>query len=238
MSEEEKKEKQKYYEKIWRENNKQKIKQYSKERYLKNRNLLLNKAKSYYKENKDKILQKRPTKHPRKTKEERAVIYKAKQRLLAKSWKERNRDRNNELHKNWRERNKNKIKIIQKKYINNNPLVAKAQRLKRRDRSISVKELISSKLLSLTYDKFNYKCFKCNSMENLTIDHHYPLSKGFPLSPENSVILCRSCNSKKGKILPELFYTSEQLKELHERYGIMGNNKINSGNKQLSLFNN
>jgi len=49
------------------------------------------------------------------------------------------------------------------------------------------------------------RCILCNASEDLTIDHVSPLARGYSLRPGNAVVLCRSCNSKKGrKSLSEL----------------------------------
>ena len=219
--------------KEWKEKNIKKIKDYNNDRYLKNKNVFLIRAKYYYRDNKDIILQKRTTKHPRKTKEERKAIYKEKQKLLTKLWKVKNRNKNNELMKKWRERNKDKVKIYQKKYIKNNPLVAKALRLRRRDRAFMVNESITKSLINFVYNKFNSQCFKCHSVKSLSIDHHYPLSKGFALTINNAVLLCNSCNCSKGVKLPETFYSPEQLTDLQLNYGI---SKSPLKEEQPSLF--
>ena len=74
------------------------------------------------------------------------------------------------------------------------------------------------------FEKFNYKCFNCGSKKNLTIDHHYPLEKGYRLkiSEEifNAVLLCEKCNRKKSNKMPENFYNKNQIQILSEKYGI------------------
>jgi hypothetical protein len=40
-------------------------------------------------------------------------------------------------------------------------------------------------------------CAICGTIDDLTVDHVYPLSKGYGLKPGNAVILCRSHNSYK-----------------------------------------
>ncbi len=47
-------------------------------------------------------------------------------------------------------------------------------------------------------ERDNYQCQKCNSRNDLTLDHIQPYSKGGPESYENLRVLCRSCNSKRG----------------------------------------
>lgn len=50
-------------------------------------------------------------------------------------------------------------------------------------------------------NKCNYKCVKCNSKENLEIDHIIPLSRGGRGDEDNMQVLCKKCNrSKKNKI--------------------------------------
>ena len=62
---------------------------------------------------------------------------------------------------------------------------------------------------------FGNLCFKCNSKHDLQIDHHYPLSIGFGLSPDNAVLLCGFCNNSKNNRLPETFYCSSELERLN-----------------------
>ena len=63
----------------------------------------------------------------------------------------------------------------------------------------------------ITFARFDNKCFRCGSCENLAIDHNKPLSKGFKLDLTNAVLLCKSCNSKKHTKMPEDFYSLEEL---------------------------
>lgn len=41
-------------------------------------------------------------------------------------------------------------------------------------------------------------CARCGSVDDLTLDHKFPLSKGGSDEPTNLQILCRRCNSRKG----------------------------------------
>lgn len=41
-------------------------------------------------------------------------------------------------------------------------------------------------------------CNHCGSLENLSIDHIIPYSLGGETTIDNSQVLCRKCNSKKG----------------------------------------
>lgn len=64
---------------------------------------------------------------------------------------------------------------------------------------------------------FNDSCANCGSTENLHLDHHRPLSKGNPLTRENAVLLCATCNYKKHKRDPEVFYPQEKLQEIESK---------------------
>lgn len=75
---------------------------------------------------------------------------------------------------------------------------AKEDKRKRRIKKKSLKEKFTPQQEKLTREVFSNRCVNCGSVENLCLDHYYPLSKGNPLKPTNACILCRSCNSSKG----------------------------------------
>lgn len=61
---------------------------------------------------------------------------------------------------------------------------------------------ISEETRNKIYKRDNYQCKKCNSKNNLTIDHIFPFIKGGITEESNLQTLCKSCNSsKKAKIL-------------------------------------
>lgn len=73
-------------------------------------------------------------------------------------------------------------------------------------------------------------CIVCGETENLTTDHVYPLSKGFPLEPGNAVRLCKKHNSWKydrwlcelGKNYITLFKLAANSFAIHwEKYSIL-----------------
>lgn len=47
-------------------------------------------------------------------------------------------------------------------------------------------------------ERDGHQCKTCSSIQNITIDHITPLSKGGSDELENLQLLCRSCNSRKG----------------------------------------
>ncbi len=63
------------------------------------------------------------------------------------------------------------------------------------------------KIRKYIFDRDANKCCKCESIENLTIDHIIPISKNGTNEVNNFQTLCRSCNSSKLNLL----HTSGQL---------------------------
>jgi 5-methylcytosine-specific restriction endonuclease McrA len=91
----------------------------------------------------------------------------------------------------------------------------------RRQRKLEIETVIAEE--AHVRQLFNNKCFRCgiSSEEHkqlynidLSLDHHYPLSKQNALDNNNAVLLCRSCNSKKADKLPENFYSETELLQL------------------------
>ena len=56
---------------------------------------------------------------------------------------------------------------------------------------------ISPDIRTKVLKRANYKCEKCDSTENLEIDHILAISKGGSSAEENLQVLCRPCNRKK-----------------------------------------
>lgn len=87
---------------------------------------------------------------------------------------------------------------------------------RRRGKKLSLKENYTDEDMAYTRNLFKNKCAICNKTKNLCFDHWYPLSKGFPLSRKNSVLLCRSCNAMKYDRLPHEHF-SENIVNRIER---------------------
>ncbi len=106
-----------------------------------------------------------------------------------------------------------------KLWIKKNPekYLKKAQRYrrKRRARKSQVNENYTQIDEQITYIAFGHQCFKCGNSKTV-IDHHMPLSLGYPLTIFNAVPLCQHCNSYKHTKLPQYFYTPEELKRIEE----------------------
>lgn len=57
---------------------------------------------------------------------------------------------------------------------------------------------IPDTLRTLIYERDGHACVECTSVENLSLDHIWPYSRGGQDTISNLRTLCRSCNSKKG----------------------------------------
>lgn len=109
--------------------------------------------------------------------------------------------------RNWKKKNPDAYKKIKNKYTR-----------KRRAIGVNLAEDFSAHDDTLIRQAFNNICFNCGSPDDLCIDHHKPLSKGFALSLDNAALLCRSCNSSKGNKMPEEFYSKDKLESLKRIY--------------------
>ena len=122
----------------------------------------------------------------------------------------KNKEKENRLKRAWVEKNIEQSRKIKRK----------SQR-KRRDLKKGLIENFTVNDEIYIKNLFHCKCYKCGSPNNLSIDHHKPLSKGFPLKIGNAVLLCRSCNSSKRDKDPKDFYTTLEHKKLKQCYGIV-----------------
>jgi 5-methylcytosine-specific restriction endonuclease McrA len=108
--------------------------------------------------------------------------------------------------------------LWKRKYFSSEKFLTLARHKERRRRELkkAVDSIFTIQDAAFVKNKFQNICFNCGSSERLSIDHHYPLSKGFGLSIKNAVLLCKSCNSSKNNRFPEEFYTEEKLNKLKE----------------------
>ena len=140
--------------------------------------------------------------------------YKAERLESNKAYYKSNKEHINKRNYKWASKNKNKIRQHKKKWKINNPEIVKEHDRKRRARKRNVNECYTAMDEAYTRELFDHKCANCESINNLCIDHHYPLVKGNSLTRSNAVLLCKKCNAKKGSKNPEDFYPKEKLKEI------------------------
>jgi 5-methylcytosine-specific restriction endonuclease McrA len=92
----------------------------------------------------------------------------------------------------------------------------------RRALKVGTNEMYTSDDERITLKEFGNKCYRCKSHDHLCIDHHRPLSAGFPLSLTNAVVLCGSCNASKGPKRPEEFYGQKKCRALDKKLKKIG----------------
>jgi 5-methylcytosine-specific restriction endonuclease McrA len=174
-------------EKLWRENNPDKVKESKKRDYEKHSDAYKFRTKRWRTNNLERDA---------KGKHERYI---------------RLKDEIKEYNHNYYLENSDRIKDNVKIWINENPEKFKATQARRRDLKNNIDTDISEEDIKIIFDAFKNQCFKCHSKERLSIDHHYPLSKGHGLTITNAVILCKSCNSSKHDFMPVEFYSKKEL---------------------------
>lgn len=173
------------------------VKQRKAEYYIRDKDKIRTKHKEYYNQNKDVL-----------TSNMKEYYKEHKEHIIEqhKEYKETHTELYKEYNKNWRENNREYYNQKQNETWR-----------KRRAKKLGVHETYSKQDKEQTLVLFNQSCANCGVTENLHIDHHYPLSKGYPLTMQNAVVLCGSCNCTKGDKLPEEFYTKETLDYINEK---------------------
>lgn len=91
--------------------------------------------------------------------------------------------------------------------------IGQASTMKRRAIKKNIKEFFSTKHRKAVFTAFKFKCFNCNSINNLALDHFYPLSKGHAASLKNAIVLCKSCNSSKHNKSPKRFFSPAKFRK-------------------------
>jgi len=193
------------YDLKYRKKNKDKIRKDKKRHYRKNKKRIKKRGKDYYNKNREKII-KRQKKYYLKN---RAYILK-----YHKKYREKNKKLINKKIAKYRKKNKDKFKKYIKQYLKTKRGRSTRERgqRKRRATKLKVYENFLEEMVIATYLAFDDACFACRKKKDLCLDHFKPLSKGFALSLDNAIILCRSCNSKKRNKMPEDFFTKKQIK--------------------------
>ena len=144
----------------------------------------------------------------------------------ARAYNQANPERVAATNKAWHQANPEEVKAYQKAWRDANPEKAAAKNKawrkanldkvreycrKRRAMKVNLNENYTKEDEAYTMDLFDNMCYNCDSTDNLHIDHHKPLSRGNPLTRDNAVVLCGSCNSSKGTKSPSEFYSLGDL---------------------------
>lgn len=102
-------------------------------------------------------------------------------------WQGRNRERVNA-------QSRERRRLQQKTY----GVINRRSASKRRALEVSTLGVLPTNYEEIIYATYGEICLKCDCIENITIDHVIPLSKGGLHCIFNMQPLCRSCNSSKG----------------------------------------
>jgi len=164
-------------------------------KYQENKEKNKKRAREYYYKNREDIL-KYKKQHYEQNKEDIIEYH--------REYNEKNREVINQKARVYKDKNREKVKRSNRQYDR-----------KRRDLRKSIGEKYTSFDEKVTRMVFDNVCANCGSKENLQIDHHYPLSKGFALSITNAVLLCKDCNWAKFTKLPEEFYSKRKLTKIN-----------------------
>lgn len=67
----------------------------------------------------------------------------------------------------------------------------------------SNRQKVSTRVRIAVFVRDGNKCVRCGTLDDLSLDHIQPVSRGGGNEPENLRVLCRPCNSSKGARLVE-----------------------------------
>jgi 5-methylcytosine-specific restriction endonuclease McrA len=137
-------------------------------------------------------------------------------RLYNQEYYHKNREKLKAYNKDYQKRNLEKFRDARKKFDQTE--AGKLSAAKRRARRLKHQEqpMCSADLKLLRFKAPN--CENCGSLQDLTLDHHIPLSEGGKLRLENTNILCRVCNSAKKDKMPEDFFSKEVLVKINQKF--------------------
>ena len=90
---------------------------------------------------------------------------------------------------------------------------AKKRAILQRERANGVVADFPLGYCDLVHEVFGRRCIVCGSTEQLTFDHHVPISAGGAFL-HNAVPLCLACNSAKKDRLPQDYYGGWKYAEI------------------------
>jgi hypothetical protein len=77
-------------------------------------------------------------------------------------------------------------------------LVQRARTINSRAKKLGVVGIVDVDILTRVFEKYNKRCDKCGTVQNLVFDHTIPMYRGGSNTEDNLQILCRICNMEKG----------------------------------------
>ncbi len=176
--------------KRWRLDNKEKLNRQARERRKKNPDKFIVVERKYHAANKD-------------TRNEACREYYSKNKeniiIRAKSWRQNNRDLVIKQKKRWKIKYPEIMKTYRKRWsLKNHDKVMQYVR-NRRARVLNAQGTISTEDIIKLLFRQKRKCYWCKIKlgNKYHVDHVWPLAKGGSNGPENIVIACQPCNSRK-----------------------------------------
>jgi len=91
--------------------------------------------------------------------------------------------------------------------------------IRTRGKRVEREEDITPEKVWEAYRLFRFKCYKCHSTNDLSLDHH---DAKYKLTSSNAVVLCKACNSSKHNKPANVFYNNQELRVLRILLGIKG----------------
>ena len=126
----------------------------------------------------------------RRYREAHRKVIREKARIYSREWRKKNPERAEAGRKTWRKQNPRKRALAEGR---------------RNARKRGIKENFTIEMDRFVHRFWENECALCGAEINLTLDHWYPLSRGYALTMRNAVLLCGPCNSSKHDKMPASF---------------------------------
>lgn len=228
MTEEERKEAKKGYNKKYRETHHAEILEHAKIYREINHAEVLERSRTYREENHDILLEKQ---------RRRSVERHDKKLESSRRWAENNKDKSKESRKKYRSANHKKVLDGGNKWRNANIEKVRGYNRKRQHAHLNIYRVYNEKRRAYKLsapgngvtveqweqikEEYNYMCVYCCRKEpeiDLAMDHIEPLSKGGAHDVENIAPACASCNSSKNaKTLLRYLYDTREKGRVYGR---------------------
>ncbi len=191
-----------------------------KQQYEENKEEILECNRKFYEENKEMISARNKdwrAKNPEKVKARKKHYRETNKEKIAvgnRCYRTENAEKIKTHYKSYYEQNTDMLKTKSSLYKKTHPEKIREQTRKRRAMKRSVNENFTAQDELLVFEVFGNRCANCGSIENLCIDHFYPLSAGNALTINNACLLCGHCNCSKRNSDPKCFFTADKYNEI------------------------
>ena len=193
--------------KQYRQENKEKLAEYYRLYYQANKDKLIECHLRYAQANKDKVAEysrryyQKNKEKIEKTKRKYELANKEEIARKKREYEIANRDRFAERRSRSRQRRDqaHKVELVERgrRWRQENPDKVREYKRNRRARKRGNGGRVTANEWESVLDRFNGKCAKCGSAENIHMDHVVPLAKGGRHSVDNVQPLCATCNMRK-----------------------------------------